>query len=73
MEKFEKKISFVIPCYHSENTIEAVVDDICKEFSTVSDTSTEKRMNIDYFQELGRREGDTTTMGGSKDVSNSHQ
>ena len=32
MEKFEKKISFVIPCYHSEHTIEAVVDDICKEF-----------------------------------------
>ncbi|SET26299.1 undecaprenyl-phosphate 4-deoxy-4-formamido-L-arabinose transferase [Pseudobutyrivibrio sp. C4] len=32
MEKFEKKISFVIPCYHSENTIEAVVEDICKEF-----------------------------------------
>ena len=26
-----------------------VIDDICKEFSTVSDTSTEKRMNIDYF------------------------
>ena len=32
MEKFEKKISFVIPCYRSENTIEAVVEDICKEF-----------------------------------------
>ncbi|MCR5416397.1 MAG: glycosyltransferase family 2 protein [Pseudobutyrivibrio sp.] len=32
MRKIDKKISFVIPCYHSENTIEGVVEDICAEF-----------------------------------------
>ena len=49
-----------------------MIDDVCKEFSTVFDTSMEKRMNIDYFYELGRREDDATIMGGSKDVSNAH-
>ncbi len=32
IEKNDKKISFVIPCYYSEKTIEKVVNDICKEF-----------------------------------------
>ena len=32
MEKYPKKLSFVIPCYKSEHTITAVVEDICKEF-----------------------------------------
>lgn len=29
---FEKKISFVIPCYYSQDTISDVVHDIFKEF-----------------------------------------
>ena len=29
---FDKKISFVIPCYYSQDTIKDVVDDIRKEF-----------------------------------------
>lgn len=33
-EKYNKKLSFVIPCYNSENTIEGVVIDICREFPT---------------------------------------
>ena len=28
----DKKISFVIPCYYSKDTIADVVNDICKEF-----------------------------------------
>ena len=35
-----KKISFVIPCYGSENTIEAVVDEIRNTIS--------KRREFDY-------------------------
>ena len=32
----DKKISFVIPCYYSEKSVEGVVNDIFKEFPVLS-------------------------------------
>lgn len=48
-----KKISFVIPCYYSENTLESVVEDIIKEFENsnieivlVNDGSKDKTFSV---------------------------
>ena len=32
-----------------------------------------KKINVDYFQELGKWDGHGTITGGPKDASNSHQ